>query len=106
MIVSDTPNCGITYNRHYDDRNSFIIQATECHRSVPSENEFFIFPTKHQLHFHAGCRQLDALTSTNGATTACQMNNGVTTVDQKSFGQKILQALSMVNSPKQATVTR
>ncbi len=28
-IVSDAPNCGITYNRHYDDRNSFIIQATE-----------------------------------------------------------------------------
>ncbi len=22
------PNCGITYDRHYDDRNSFIIQAT------------------------------------------------------------------------------
>ncbi len=28
MIVSDAPNCGITYDRHYDDRNSFIIQAT------------------------------------------------------------------------------
>jgi len=28
MIVSDGPNCGITYDRHYDDRNSFIIQAT------------------------------------------------------------------------------
>jgi hypothetical protein len=29
-IVSDAPNCGVTYYRHYDDRNSFIIQATEC----------------------------------------------------------------------------
>jgi len=27
-IVSDTPNCGVTYDRHYDVRNSFIIQAT------------------------------------------------------------------------------
>ncbi len=27
-IISDAPNCGITYNCHYDDRNSFIIQAT------------------------------------------------------------------------------
>jgi len=28
MIVSDPPNCGVTYNHHYDDRNRFIIQAT------------------------------------------------------------------------------
>jgi len=28
MIVSDAPNCGVTYDCHYDDRNSFIIQAT------------------------------------------------------------------------------
>jgi ribosomal protein L16 Arg81 hydroxylase len=28
MIVSDAPNCGITYGRHYDNHNSFIIQAT------------------------------------------------------------------------------
>ncbi len=27
-IVSDAPNCGVTYNCHYADRNSFIIQAT------------------------------------------------------------------------------
>jgi hypothetical protein len=25
---SDVPNCSVTYDRHYDDRNSFIIQAT------------------------------------------------------------------------------
>jgi hypothetical protein len=25
---SDTPNCSITYDRHHDDHNSFIIQAT------------------------------------------------------------------------------
>jgi len=29
MIVSDAPNCGITYDHHYDNRNSFIIQATD-----------------------------------------------------------------------------
>jgi CTP:phosphocholine cytidylyltransferase-like protein len=29
MTVSDAPNCGITYNHHYDNRNSFIIRATE-----------------------------------------------------------------------------
>jgi hypothetical protein len=28
MIVSDAPNGGITYDRHYDNRNSFIIQAS------------------------------------------------------------------------------
>jgi hypothetical protein len=28
MIVSDAPNCSVTYDSHYDDRNSFIIQAT------------------------------------------------------------------------------
>ncbi len=27
-ILSDAPNCGVTYDRHYDDRNSFIMQAT------------------------------------------------------------------------------
>jgi len=27
-IVSDAPNCGVTYKRQSDDRNSFIIQAT------------------------------------------------------------------------------
>jgi len=24
---SDAPNCSVTYDHHYDDRNSFIIQA-------------------------------------------------------------------------------
>ncbi len=28
-IVSDAPNCGVTYDRCYDDRNSFIIQVTD-----------------------------------------------------------------------------
>jgi hypothetical protein len=27
-MVSDAPNCGITYDSHYDNRNSFTIQAT------------------------------------------------------------------------------
>jgi hypothetical protein len=26
-IVSEAPNCGIPYDRHYGDHNSFIIQA-------------------------------------------------------------------------------
>jgi len=34
MIVSDTPNCGITYDHHYDDCNSFIVQATEKSESA------------------------------------------------------------------------
>ncbi len=34
MIVSDAPNCGITYDHHYDDRNSFIIQATDQSRTI------------------------------------------------------------------------
>ncbi len=29
MTVSDAPNCSVTYDRHNDDRNSFIIQATD-----------------------------------------------------------------------------
>jgi hypothetical protein len=29
MIVSDAPNCGVTYDRHNDDHNSFITQATD-----------------------------------------------------------------------------
>ncbi len=28
MIVSDAPNCGVSYDRQSDDHNSFIIQAT------------------------------------------------------------------------------
>ncbi len=27
-IISDTPNCGVTYDHYYDDRNRFTIQAT------------------------------------------------------------------------------
>jgi hypothetical protein len=26
---NDAPNCGVTYNCHYDDRNGFIIHATD-----------------------------------------------------------------------------
>ncbi len=29
MIISGAPNCGITYDCHYDNRNSFIMQATD-----------------------------------------------------------------------------
>ncbi len=34
MIVGDAPNCGLTYNHHYDDRNSFIIQATGFYKKL------------------------------------------------------------------------
>ncbi len=27
-IISDAPNCGVTYDGQSDDRNSYIIQAT------------------------------------------------------------------------------
>ena len=33
MTVSDAPNCSVTYDRHYDDHNSFIIQATAFTKS-------------------------------------------------------------------------
>jgi hypothetical protein len=26
-LLSDAPNCGVTYDHHYYDRNSFIVQA-------------------------------------------------------------------------------
>ncbi len=29
-IVSDAQNCGVTNDHHYDDRNNFIVQATDC----------------------------------------------------------------------------
>ncbi len=46
MIVSDAPNCGITYDCHYDDRNSFIIQATAYYGPVSStQKKSFMFLT-------------------------------------------------------------
>ncbi len=33
-IVSDAPNCGIAYDCHYDNRNSFIIQDTRKNDSL------------------------------------------------------------------------
>ncbi len=46
-IVRDAPNCGITYDRHYDDSNSFLIQATgllhdkgKCLKSNEKNNNF------------------------------------------------------------------
>ncbi len=33
MTVSDAPNCSVTYDHHYDDCNSFIIQATESSKN-------------------------------------------------------------------------
>jgi hypothetical protein len=34
MIISDAPNCGVTYDHHYDNYNSLIIQATVVEYSV------------------------------------------------------------------------
>ncbi len=42
MIVSVAPNCGVTYDRQYDDRNSFIKQATGV--SSPQKANFGIRP--------------------------------------------------------------
>ncbi len=41
-IISDAPNCGVTYDHHYDDHNSFIIQATAylAHSSVMKKIAF------------------------------------------------------------------
>ncbi len=36
MIVSDALNYGVTYDCHYDDRNSFIKQATGLITTVKS----------------------------------------------------------------------
>jgi hypothetical protein len=44
-IVSDAPNCGVTYDRHYDDRNSFIIQATEVMLQVVASPTIVILMT-------------------------------------------------------------
>ncbi len=38
-IISDAPNCSVTYDRHYDDRNSFIIQATDYNKRVDVQNK-------------------------------------------------------------------
>ncbi len=43
MIVSDAPNCSITYDRHYDDCNSFIIQATGYMSTRITEIDFLQF---------------------------------------------------------------
>jgi hypothetical protein len=33
-IISDAPNCGVTYDHHNDDRNSFITQATDVQKTL------------------------------------------------------------------------
>jgi hypothetical protein len=38
MIKSDAPNCGVTYDRLYDDRNNFIIQATAYKEFIHTKN--------------------------------------------------------------------
>ncbi len=38
MTISDAPNCSDTYDRHYDNRNSFIIQANGQRSSLFSRS--------------------------------------------------------------------
>jgi hypothetical protein len=47
-IVSDTPNCGITYDRHYDDHNSFTIQATGGSTCSSEKLVRFVFAKQQQ----------------------------------------------------------
>jgi len=42
MIISDAPNCGVTYNHHYDDRNSFIIQEQSLELTLKGNFDMFI----------------------------------------------------------------
>jgi hypothetical protein len=42
-IISDAPNCGVTYDCHHDDRNSFIIQATGAKIIKLSTSLFYKF---------------------------------------------------------------
>ncbi len=46
-IISDAPNCGVTYDRHYDDCNSFIIQATGSILFISHSQA-----TKHSASYH------------------------------------------------------
>jgi hypothetical protein len=46
MIVSDAPNCGVTYDRHYDNHNSFIIQARGNCDVCAGQKILFINKTK------------------------------------------------------------
>ncbi len=53
MIVSDAPNCGVTYHCHYNDRSSFIIQATVC-AEMKRQNE-----TQHNHIDHNNTQHID-----------------------------------------------
>ncbi len=68
MIISDAPNCGITYDDHYDNRNSFIIQATGhfvtiichsrlrfCQKSFANVNKFTLCDTKIRAALNRFC---------------------------------------------------
>jgi hypothetical protein len=48
MIVSYAPNCGVTYEPHYDNHNSFIIQA-QISDQMDQKKEFFVDICKHSL---------------------------------------------------------
>ncbi len=43
MTISDAPNCGVTNVRHYDDCNSFIIQATDLKLLVQGSRSKILF---------------------------------------------------------------
>jgi hypothetical protein len=77
-IISDAPNCGVTYDRHYDDRNSFIIQATERTLVNYSHKKFYnIGPCSHFVAFDASeikSVKIQYITST-GALRRVNFNN-------------------------------
>jgi hypothetical protein len=62
---SDAPNCSVTYDRHYDDHNSFIIQATGVFATVSLSRPSLIFAGAYMsgacYGLHSNCRRLLAL---------------------------------------------
>jgi hypothetical protein len=77
-IISDALNCGVTYDRHYDDHNSFIIQATKQTLVNYSHKKFYnIGPCSHFVAFDASeikSLKIEYITST-GALRRVNFNN-------------------------------
>ncbi len=51
MTVSDAPNCSIPYDCHYDDHNSFIIQATGDRITICRNNLLIKHPCTNKCTF-------------------------------------------------------
>ncbi len=59
-IISDAPNCGVTYDNHYDDRNSFMIQARDPFKFI------YLIPSLKSFR-----RPWNAFNDDDGATMIC-----------------------------------